>query len=207
MDSIRSHVHFPALAIVRAIARMGGRLSLRVGCAALPVAGLLSACTGKDPYSPGTKLGVFHVDAKLTLTSCGAVPDPWAFDVRLNHDRTTLYWVQGGAPIQGRVDSTARAELETEMVQEVRPADAKARRSACSVSRTDVLAVTLIDADAKPTTDPALMKSFSGALVYTFKPTEGSDCSDQLTASGGDFDALPCEVHYDLAGTFKSAAE
>ena len=181
----------------------GGLAVVLVGMTGL--LGLLPACTGKDPFSPGTKLGTFHVSAKLTQTTCGATPDPWEFDVRLNHDGSTLYWIQGGAPIQGQVDTTARAQLKAEMVQEVRPADERMKRAACSVARTDVLAVTLVDAEAKPAPDPSLATSFGGSLVYTFAPTEGSDCADQLTTTDGDFDALPCEVHYDLSGTFKSA--
>ena len=64
----------------------------------------LPACSGKDPYNPGTPLGTFHVTANLTQSSCGPVPDPWEFDVRLSHEGTTLFWVQGGAPISGIVD-------------------------------------------------------------------------------------------------------
>ena len=40
----------------------------------------------------------------------------------------------------------------------------------------------------------------SNALTYHFTATEGSDCEDQLAAAGGDFDALPCDVHYNLDG-------
>lgn len=184
---------------------MSSMRSIVVSSLALLAFAAMPACSGKDPYNPGAKLGTFHVSAKLTHTSCGPTPNPWEFDVRLNHDGSTLYWIQGGAPIQGQVDTTARTQLEAEVVQEVRAADAKAKREACSIARTDVLALTLADAEAKPTSDPALMQSFSGSLVYTFAPVSGSDCSDQTTVSGGDFDALPCEVHYDLAGTFKSA--
>jgi hypothetical protein len=165
---------------------------------------LALGCSGKDPYSPGTKLGIFHVSAKLTDTTCGNTPDPWEFDVRLNHDRSMLYWIQGGAPIQGHVDATAKTELKAEGVYDVRPADAKLKKAACAVSRIDQLTITLSGADAKPTTDPALTQSFAGGLLYTFAPTEGSDCADQVSESGGGFDALPCEVHYDLAGVFKS---
>ena len=168
--------------------------------------GVVAACSGKDPYSPGTQLGTFHVTAKLTHTSCGATPNPWEFDIRLNHDGSTLYWVQSdAAPIEGRVDSTARTQLQAEVVVEMRAADARAKREACSIARTDVLALTLVGADAQPTSNPSLTTSFSGGLVYTFAPTTGSDCADQLTATGGDFDALPCEVRYDLTGAFKSA--
>ena len=184
--------------------RSSVRSSVVAGAALLAFASV-PACSGKDPYSPGTKLGTFHVTATLTHTSCGPTPNPWEFDVRLNHEGSTLYWIQGGAPIQGQVDTTARTQLEAEVVQEVRKADERAKREACTIARTDVLALTLADADAKPTSDPALMQSFSGSLVYTFAPVSGSDCSDQTTVSGGDFDALPCEVHYDLSGAFAAA--
>lgn len=170
----------------------------------LLLAALAAACSGKDPYNPGTKLGTFHVSATLTSTSCGATPNPWEFDVRLNHDGSTLYWIQGGAPVGATVDDAARTQLKSEMIQEVRAADAKAKRDACSIARTDALALTLADAGAKPATDPSQTASFAGTLIYTFAPTTGSDCSDQVTSVGGDFDALPCEVRYDLTGTFKS---
>ncbi len=124
--------------------------------------------------------------------------------MRLNHDGTTIYWVQGGPPIQGEVDATARARLQAEVVEEVRAADAKTKLEACAIARNDVLALTLIDADAQPTSDPSLVQSFGGELVYTFAPTAGSDCSDQTAAAGGDFAALPCEVRYDLSGTLSS---
>jgi hypothetical protein len=125
--------------------------------------------------------------------------------VRLNHEGSTLYWIQTDAPpVQGQVDATARTQLEADLVLEVRPADARAKREACTIARTDVVAVTLADANAQPATDPALLQSFAGTLVYTFAPTAGSDCSDQVTTSGGDFATLPCEVRYDLAGAFKS---
>jgi hypothetical protein len=179
-----------SIAIRRILGRSAGALFF----------GLVVACSGKDPYSPGTKLGTFHVSAKLTQTTCGSVPNPWEFDVRINHDGPTLYWIQGGAPIQGRVDATARTQLHAQVVQEVRRADQKTRTASCSIARTDVLAVTLVGADGKPTTDPALMTSFGGDLIYAFTPTEGSACDDQLATVGGDFDALPCEVHYDLSG-------
>ena len=70
-----------------------------------------SGCGGKDPYRPGESVGVFHVAGKLVATNCGQTPDPWEFDVRLRHDQSTLYWVQGDAPVSGIVDSSARVVL------------------------------------------------------------------------------------------------
>jgi hypothetical protein len=164
----------------------------------------LCSCSGKDALNPGTKLGTFHVTASLTQSTCGAVPNPWEFDVRLNHDGATLFWIQGGMPIQGLVDASARTTMKTEMVQQVRPEDPKARIAACSVMRTDALAVSLSDEHASPAPDPSRTASFAGGLVYSFTPTEGSDCADQVATSGGGFEALPCEVHYDISGVLKA---
>ena len=113
-----------------------------------------------------------------------------------------LYWIQGGAPLQGRVDATAKTTIETESVFEVRAADAK--RALCSVARKDALDMSLSGADGALTRDPSLTTSFKGGLVYSFTPTEGSICTDQLTAAGGDFDALPCVVTYEVVGAFRS---
>lgn len=158
-----------------------------------------AACTGKDPYNPGTPLGTFHVTAKLATSSCGAVPDPWEFDVRLSHEGSTLYWVQGGAPISGIVDGTARAMLKASDQHELRAANAKTKAPACSVVREDQLDVALAGATEERLADLKDATRFAGKLVYRFTPTSGSDCTDQTTELGGDFAALPCEVSYDVA--------
>jgi hypothetical protein len=159
-----------------------------------------SACSGKDPYRPGESLGAFQVTANLVATSCGATPNPWKFNVRLRHDKTTLYWVQGDAPISGLVDPTAHATLKATAVQTMRAADAKTQVAACAMSRADVLDLVLAPA-VTPVADVAGTTSFKGTLTYHFAATDGSDCQDQLAESGGDFTALPCDVHYDLVGT------
>ena len=159
-----------------------------------------SACSGKDPYNPGTPLGTFHVNAKLTATTCGAVPDPWEFDVKLAHEDATLYWIQGGAPVSGTMDRTARATLKTTDSRELRAADARTKRAACVVIRDDVLDVALGGERAdQPLATVADATRFNGKLTYRFSPMQGSECSDQTLDQGGDFAALPCEVSYDLA--------
>lgn len=163
-----------------------------------------AGCTGKDPFSPGTKLGTFHVSAKLTQTTCGRTPDPWEFDVRLSHEGSTLYWVQGGAPVQGWVEASAMVRLKSETSYSLRAADPRAKRAPCATVRSDDLVVTLASADSKPTPDPDQVVSFSGTLVYAFAPTEGSDCTDQLASTGGGFEALPCAVHYEVTGALTS---
>ena len=158
-----------------------------------------SGCSGKDPYRPGESIGAFHVTGKLVSTTCGKTPDPWKFDVRLRHERNTLYWVQGDAPISGQVDPSAKAVLKSSDVKTVRAADPKSQRAACAMSRADVLTVVLAPVVA-PATDLHGATSFKGTLTYHFDATDGSECDDQLEASGGDFAVLPCDVHYDLGG-------
>lgn len=161
---------------------------------------LATACTGKDPYRPGESIGTFKVSAKLVSTTCGQTPDPWEFDVKLRHERNTLFWVQGDAPVSGLVDGAARAVLKSTDVRTVRPANEKQNLAACTMARADV-----VDLVLSPMTshsgDPSGATSFKGTLTYAFSVTEGSSCDDQLLDSGGDFAALPCNVAYELVGT------
>lgn len=166
--------------------------------AASPAA--LGACTGKDPYNPGDGIGTFHVSASLVTSTCGTAPNPWEFDVKLRHDGTTLYWVQGGGPVQGHVDATSHAVLTASASQTLRDADAQSKTPACVVTRQDSLEVAL-DTGHAAAADIAKADTFTGTLVYAFQPTSDSDCSDQLVASGGGFDQLPCQVSYTLGGT------
>jgi hypothetical protein len=157
---------------------------------------LAGACSGKDPYAPGASVGVFHVAGRLVSSTCGATPNPWEFDVRLRHDASTLYWVQGGAPIQGHVDPQAHAVLTTRDLHTVREADAKTKTPACVVSRTDTLDVVLTAGGAAPA-DLATTDAFKGSLAYRFAPEGDADCGDQV---GSTFASLPCDVVYEIAG-------
>lgn len=161
---------------------------------------VLLGCNGTDRYSPGTPVGTFNVAAKLTTLSCGgSAPDPWTFDVKVNHDASTVYWIQGGAPISATVDADGHATFAAQTVTDVRAATAKV--PGCSIARTDSLGVYLIDGSTKPTTDPAELQTFEGTLSYTFAATEGSDCTTELAASGGSWEALPCTAAYTVKGT------
>lgn len=177
----------------------------------LPAAGLFGAavlvasCSGKDPTNPGEPLGTFHVTAALKSSTCGAAPDPWEFDVRLSHEGSTLYWVQGGAPISGLVDRSAKVVLETSDRHELRPADAKAKVAACALIREDVLDVALAGEGEAVLTDLKDTRSLAGRLVYRFTPTPGSDCTDQTSALGGGFAALPCEVAYEVTAVLSAS--
>ena len=157
---------------------------------------LAGGCSGKDLRNPGTPLGVFHVVGKLTTNGCvaaGGAPDPWEFDVKLNRDVTTLYWIQGDLPVQGRLDAKHHALMQSSATTQVRAADAKAKTNGCAMTRNDSLDATLASAD--PVT------SFTGTLTYSFTPTADSDCSDQLAVAGGSWANLPCDMGYTLTAT------
>jgi hypothetical protein len=146
---------------------------------------MVAACTGKDPYNPGTPLGTYTVEAKLLENDCGAsVPPTWTFTVKLAKEGGTLYWVQGGAPVSGQMDATRRARLTA---TDTRPIHGKTSTlGACSMTRDDALELGLSEDEA----------SFSGVLSYAFTPD--GDCRDQLEEMGGDFARLPCRSQFEL---------
>jgi hypothetical protein len=166
---------------------------LRAAFASSFVLVAIAACTGKDPYNPGTQLGTFHVVGKLTTNTCdatGGVPDPWEFDVKLARDRSTLYWIQGGPPVQGTLDSKSHTSMTSSDTQTLESNDAGV--ATCALTRDDVLDATLL---ADPD-DSAAVLAAVGTLSYSFSQRSDTDCSDQLTISGGGFETLPCSVSY-----------
>lgn len=183
------------------------RPSIQRGFTVLVASFVATACFGKDPTSPGVEVGTFHVKANLTSSTCGQPPNPWEFDVRINRDGSTLYWIQGQLPVAGDVDRTARAKLDTSITSQVRAADAAKKLKACELERKDSLDVLLATADGRAAVDPVDLHSFNGELEYTFAPTDGSQCDDQLEASGGGYAALPCVVKYTVAGEMTKRAE
>jgi hypothetical protein len=153
-----------------------------------------AACSGTDPYNPGTPLGTFHVVGKLDSNACGdvlGVSDPWEFDIKLAVDPGRLYWVQGGPAVGGVMDASSHATLQSSDTRTMHEADTKKGIGFCSITRNDSVDVTLAGDQA----------SFTGTLSYQFVATDGSDCSDQLTDSGGSFAALPCTTKFVMTGT------
>jgi hypothetical protein len=149
---------------------------------------LLACSAGRDPLNPGTPLGTYQVDATLTQSSCGGdPPNPWQFDVKLSYDKSTLYWVQGGPPVQGTLDSSGHVTLTDSSSTELHPASQT--QGACSVTRTDTLAATFPDGG---------VTSFAGALSYGYTIDDGSDCLDEI---GTTFATLPCSIAYTVTAT------
>jgi hypothetical protein len=148
----------------------------------------VAACTGKDPYNPGTALGTYTVEAKLLENSCGAsVPETWTFSVKLSKESSTLYWVQGGAPVAGQMDATRRVRMTATDTRAIRAKTSML--GACAMTRDDALDLGLAEDEA----------SFTGVLTYGFTPD--GDCRDQLEDMGGTFAKLPCTSQFELKAT------
>jgi hypothetical protein len=162
-----------------------------LGCATFAVVALSCA----NSSLPGTMLGTYAVTGTLGTNSCGtglAPPSPWAFDVQMSEEGTTLYWsyLDGNPPLSSTLSANAATLTATQTANVDGTADGGA--GPCSMTRTDTLQVDLAAANPPPT--------FTGTLVYDFTVVSGADCSDQLSANGGSYDTLPCTLTYSLSG-------
>jgi hypothetical protein len=169
--------------------------------AALGVACLLGALAPAcaNPL-PGTQLGTYRVIATGSANTCGLdAPASDEFYVELSRQGSTLYWnwlnnspIASGtlAPVSA-TDAALQASLTATQDANVDPT--ASGNGPCTMDRTDELTLTLAT-DSPP-------KSFAGTMSYTFSAVSGADCSDQLSASGGMYAALPCVVSYTIAAT------
>jgi hypothetical protein len=152
----------------------------------VPIA--LVACTMQEP---GTALGSYAVTGTLKTQTCGAsmqtqIQDPWNFDVRLSRSGTTLFWLQAASPpISGTVSPSGDVTLTTSQEYDLSTNDAG---TGCTVLRTDTFKAALGTA-ASPT-------DFTGTIAYHYDLADGAHCGGLLS---GQFDAVPCDVSYDLA--------
>lgn len=190
--------------VTQSYACVSVRVRTLTASAVLALCAGLAGCTGKDPYNPGESLGTFAVEAKRAKGGCGEAqtpPDPWNFDVRLSQEGRTLFWVQGGAPVHGTLDANNHTAMKSSDSRTLREPTTRPTRAACVVRREDALEATLV-ATASATKSTLDVKSFRGSLSYRFVPEEGSDCQDMV--ENGSFEALPCEVSFDLNGSPKT---
>jgi len=169
------------------------RLAALAG-AGFACASVLLNCS--DTSLPGTQLGTYRVTATLGTNTCGAglgAPNPWNFDVQLSQQKSTLYWswLDGSAPLSNTLSGNAVSLSNSETANVDMAADGAV--GPCTMQRADTVQVTL-GSGSPPT-------GFTGAVQYTFSPSGGANCSDQLSASGGSYDVLPCSVSYTTTAT------
>ena len=149
---------------------------------------------------PGTSLGTYNVVGTLGANTCGAglgAPNPWDFTVQMSEDGTTLYWeMSGGSELSSTMSSATQVNITSVQTANVDGTDGGVQ-GPCDLTSTTALALTL-SAGSPPS-------SFTGTITYTFAAATGvssaTNCTDQLSASGGSYDTLPCTASYSLAGT------
>jgi hypothetical protein len=173
--------------------RSAARLALLVGSAAF-----VTSCADKP--LPGTMLGTYAVVGTSQTNTCGpllSAPSPWDFTVQMSetesHLGTTLYWswMNGTTPLSSILSSQSTASLTTSQEANVdTPPDAGL--GPCTLSRSDDVEITLAAGSPPP--------AFMGVVTYDFTVTSGSVCTDQLSSSGGMYEALPCTLSYGISG-------
>jgi hypothetical protein len=164
------------------------RLAALAG-AGFACASVLLNCSGTP--LPGTQLGTYRVVAALQANTCGAglaAPNPWTFDVQLSQEGSTLYWswLDGRPPLKNTRSGNA-VSLTNSQTSHV-DASGDGGAGPCTMQRADTVQVALAAGSPPP--------SFQGTIQYAFSVSGGADCSDQLSASGGSYDELPCSVGY-----------
>lgn len=170
-----------------------------VSVVGLATAVLAVGCSPASPL-PGTPLGTYNVTGALQSNTCGAglgAPNPWNFSVQMSEDAATFYWeMSGGSQVSGTVSSTTQVSITSILTANVDAPDA-GLEGPCNLQSTTVINLAL--ATSSP---PA---TFTGTISYTFAAATGvsstNDCTDQLSASGGTYDTLPCTAAYSLSGT------
>jgi hypothetical protein len=156
----------------------------------------LAACDEK--ILPGNDLGSYKVTGQAQTNTCGlASPDPWVFYVELSEDKSILYWswLDGTPPLSSAYASTTPVQATMTQSQSDNVDATDAGPGPCTMQRDDTVAVTL-GAGTPPST-------FTGTVTYAFSVVSGANCGDQLSASGGQYQALPCSVTYNISATHK----
>jgi hypothetical protein len=179
-----------------------GRSVLRRGAAVALTATALVSCSASGSSLPGTSLGTYNVTGTLQSNTCGTglgAPSPWTFTLQMSEEATTLYLqMADGSQLSGPMSSTTQASIISTQTANVDAPDA-GLEGPCNLQSTTEINLAL--ATSSP---PA---TFAGTITYTFAAATGvsstNDCTDQLSASGGTYDTLPCTASYSVAGALQ----
>jgi hypothetical protein len=163
---------------------------------------LLGGCgdfdSGKDAKIPGEPLGTFRVTGALEGSSCGpgalGSTELWEFEVALSRDGRDLYWLNGKEAIAGRL-ATDGVSFVFDTRVAVDAIAAGQGRPGCKVIRSD-------SASGILAASPDRVHGFSARLRFGYSAQPGSDCSALIGSPEG-FEALPCEMSYQLDGKLK----
>lgn len=168
--------------------------------AAVCVLAAFTLSCGPTSNLPGTALGTYNVTGTLGTNSCGSglgAPNPWTFTVQLSEDTGTFYWEQTGGTAALSSAMTSSTQVDITSIETANVDGTDAGEGPC-----DLTSTTSIDLALAPGSPPA---TFHGTITYTFAASTGvsstTDCTDQLSASGGTYDTLPCTANYTITAS------
>jgi hypothetical protein len=170
---------------------------------ALAVASVaLAACVTPASSLPGTALGSYAVVGTLATNTCGSgvsASNPWDFNANLSKDDTTLYLENedGSDEVSGSVDSTDGTTATLIAAVTANADGTAADPGPCNLTLSTTYDLVL-DAESPP-------KTFTGTASYSYSVATAvsstTNCTDQLSSSGGKYATLPCTVEYSLKAT------
>lgn len=197
-------------------------LGVLLALGAPPVLLLSTAC--KPPAAPGTAVGTFTIDGRLSENTCGqgfSPPVSVRFQAELRRSGTSAYWKMGDAPrAQGTIDADGDFVFNVQQQIDGWAADPANGIPACRFVQTETIAGNV--AGLGPEQDAGASDvgvgdagfgdgADAGAVVHVMSATNtievavvpGFDCSLALvsTGAGGQFPSLPCHAAYEFAGT------
>jgi hypothetical protein len=168
----------------------------------LVLAVALGACVSPASSLPGTALGSYAVVGTLATNTCGSgvsASDPWDFNASLSKDGNTLYFENedGSDEVSGGVDATSGTTATLISAVTANADGTASNPGPCNLTLSTSHDLVL-DAASPP-------KSFTGTATYTYSVattvSSATNCTDQLSSSGGKYATLPCSVEYSLTAT------
>jgi hypothetical protein len=172
-----------------------------VGVIAAGHVAVFSACVTSASL-PGTALGNYKVVGTLGTNTCGSGIDaqnPWNFTVSMSKDGTTIYLANsdGSDEVSGTLDDTDSTSVTLISAVTENVDGTATTAGTCNLTLSTTFDLTL-GSDDPP-------KTFKGNSTYDYAVATGvsstTNCTDQLSSSGGKYATLPCKVTYSLKGT------
>lgn len=154
--------------------------------------GLATAAACAEP--PGEPVGTFQVTYALEQNQCGQgavyTLDGSVFSVELREDGGQGWWRPAdGQPVVGTYEDGAFRFTVEKLIQLLAPDPGLAAGfPGCRVVQTELLEGEVAG------------EAIEGEHRLTLTATSDSECSPVMVASGGPFQALPCDIFYTYEG-------
>lgn len=128
--------------------------------------------------------------------------NPWTFQLQFSQSGSTLSLTWDNvedsaltAPYSGGASTSTSTASALDGASATFIADSVASPDVtCNLQRNDTIVVNFGDSGAPPST-------LTGTVTFVYSAVSGYTCADQLSASGGSYDTLPCTLSYTMTGS------